>query len=277
MREIKLSHFSELALKSWKQGNPKGFNNQIHKFHGSDTEAKYNENKKKKKKKMANIVDGFDYKFNSCGYRCDEFANHEKNKKTILFNGCSHSAGVGIPLENMYSYKVAKYYNVPHWNIAVGGSSTQLMATRSIYWLLHLKPTVHIFQPSAPTRVGMYHTYYPQHPDWWSSVMNPEADGYELKGLINEANFDWQSLSCLVTVNHICEQIGTKLLIADVYGHFGDDMVPYKNWFNILELIEWHSWKRSRHRDFGRDLMHFGPKTNKHMANKIIAELGDVL
>ena len=51
MREIKLSHFSELALKSWKQGNPKGFNNQIHKFHGSDTEAKYNEKQEKEKER----------------------------------------------------------------------------------------------------------------------------------------------------------------------------------------------------------------------------------
>ena len=184
-------------------------------------------------------------------------------------------AGVGIP-EHVF-HKVAKYYNVSIEHCCRSFQAHNLWQQDPLTGY-YIKATVHVFHPSSPTRVGMYHTCYSRHPShWWSSVIDPEADGYELKGLINEANFDWQSLSCLVTVNHICKQIGTKLLIADLYGHYGDDMVPYKNWFKILELIEWHSWKRSRHRDFGRDLMHFGPKTNKHMANKIIAELGDVL
>ena len=51
-------------------------------------------------------------------------------------------------------------------------------------------------------------------------------------------------LSCLVTAHHICKQIGTKLLIADLYGHYGDDMV-HKNCPKILELIEWHPGKDS--------------------------------
>ena len=41
----------------------------------------------------------------------------------------------------------------------------------------------------------------------------------------------------------ICKQIGTKLLIADLYGHYGDDMVSIKI-VQILELIEWHSMEK---------------------------------
>ena len=61
---------------------------------------------------------------------------------------------------------------------------------------------------------------------------DPEADGYELKGLINEANFDWQS-PVVWLLPSICKQIGTKLLIADLYGHYGDDMVSIKIGPNI--------------------------------------------
>ena len=137
--------------------------------------------------------------------------------------------------------------------------STQLMATRSFTGYYIQSPTCMFFPILSPIQSRNVSTCYPV-PIGGLSVIDPEADGYELKGLINEANFDWQSLSCLVTVNHICKQIGTKLLIADLYGHYGDDMVSIKIGSKILELIEWHPGKDLRHRDFGRDLMHFGPE-----------------
>ena len=124
----------------------------------SDNEATYNLNKKKKKKEMANIVDGFDYKFNSVDIDVMNLLTQKSTKKQFCLMGvpssrCRYSRTC-IP------YKVAKYYNVSHWNIAVGAPKHTTYGNKIIYWLLH-RAHLHVFPPPPPppspsTRVGMY-------------------------------------------------------------------------------------------------------------------------
>ena len=87
-------------------------------FYGSDTEDMW-EKKVRENRKKYYINNPIEYKFNNYGYRTyDDF---EKGKKGILTLGCSFTEGIGLHLENTWSYKIAKHFNKPLYNLAVGG------------------------------------------------------------------------------------------------------------------------------------------------------------
>jgi hypothetical protein len=60
------------------------------------------------------------YKLNNFGFRTpDDFnINNEGN----VFIGCSHTFGVGLPLEHTWSYKLNQIIGGKFWNLGVGGS-----------------------------------------------------------------------------------------------------------------------------------------------------------
>lgn len=71
------------------------------------------------------------YKFNSHGFRSDEFDCAGDHR--VLFMGCSFTEGIGLPLDEIYTHHVlSKIRNqprysdkvVPHLSVALGGSGT---------------------------------------------------------------------------------------------------------------------------------------------------------
>lgn len=75
----------------------------------------------------------FGYTHNGAGYRCDEFSTLEtstKFRKNILFLGDSITYGVGIPLEEVWAYRIIQrmrkecpMHSLPYINLAKGGKS----------------------------------------------------------------------------------------------------------------------------------------------------------
>jgi hypothetical protein len=67
------------------------------------------------------LVDG-DHKYilNKYGYRSPEFDNAE-----LVFAGCSHTFGMGIPEEKIWGTQLAKSLNMSYANISIPGASTQ--------------------------------------------------------------------------------------------------------------------------------------------------------
>ena len=95
------------------------FVNKTKYFYGSDSEDMW-EKKVKENRKNYYINNPIEYKFNNFGYRTyDDF---KKDKKGIVTLGCSFTEGIGLHLENTWSYKIAKYLDKPFYNLAVGGS-----------------------------------------------------------------------------------------------------------------------------------------------------------
>lgn len=64
------------------------------------------------------------YKFNSYGYRMDKELDEVNLDNYIAFFGCSFTTGVGLPLEETYSYTISKNIGSDYINGAIGGSST---------------------------------------------------------------------------------------------------------------------------------------------------------
>ena len=69
-----------------------------------DTEVIYNKNKKKGVPYgPGDIV----YRYNNFGYRCPDFSLW-KMPPSVVYLGCSHTEGTGIPYEEVWTYKLHK-------------------------------------------------------------------------------------------------------------------------------------------------------------------------
>jgi uncharacterized CHY-type Zn-finger protein len=96
--------------------------------------------------------DAFTYKFNSHGYRSDEFAVH--SDFPILFMGCSMTEGVGLPineiwpsfiLEKMKKLSQFAGKSLPMFNIAVGGGGLDMQARCLAETIDHIKPKLIVY------------------------------------------------------------------------------------------------------------------------------------
>jgi hypothetical protein len=135
------------------KGIRKNFINKTKYFYGSDSKEKWEKNKNKKDKSYY-IDNPIEYKFNNSGYRTyDEF--DQKNKGVITL-GCSFTEGIGLHLEDVWSYKIAKHLDKPLYNLAVGGKGIRDSFERLVSFGDYLDYNyVFLFVPPKG-RVSMY-------------------------------------------------------------------------------------------------------------------------
>lgn len=104
---------------------------------GSDSEPRHNEYKNKFSNLITYKPEDFTYKFNSHGFRCDEF-NTPTNHKKILYTGCSMTEGIGLPVEHIWSSQLNKMLfgeGSPLFNIAINGNSVSGIIRQLIAFL----------------------------------------------------------------------------------------------------------------------------------------------
>ena len=65
----------------------------------------------------------FCYQFNSLGYRMNKEVNKVDFDNYYAFFGCSHTVGIGLPLEETFAYRISESMNVDYINGAMGGAS----------------------------------------------------------------------------------------------------------------------------------------------------------
>lgn len=95
------------------------------------------------------------YEHNKFGHRCNSAESIDLNNY-ILFAGCSHTYGVGLPLELTYAYKLSKYLQADYYNLSVGGADNYTIFNNLYYWgLKYPKPKLVIAQWTNPTRFSI--------------------------------------------------------------------------------------------------------------------------
>lgn len=105
--------------------NPK---NSTKKWLGSDSEKAFKsivESKNRSESKEEKFEywkdKEIEYKFNNFGFRTPDDFDFENGEKGILTLGCSFTEGIGLPLEYMWGYKLAKELGVKYYTCALGG------------------------------------------------------------------------------------------------------------------------------------------------------------
>ncbi len=88
-----------------------------------------------------------EYSFNNYGFRTpDDFNDTDVGN---VFLGCSHTEGVGLHLENTWSYKLNKEVGGKFWNLAQGGCGIQTDYRLLLAWKDTLK-IKNIFHYTVP-------------------------------------------------------------------------------------------------------------------------------
>jgi hypothetical protein len=224
--------------------------NQELNWHGTDTEELYQYNLAKNSEMLQqyNWIDcSFTYKFNHYGFRSDEFDSGEPN---IMFVGCSHTAGIGLPVESTWAYIVSTSLRLKNYNLGIGGASNDTAFRMAYYWIDQLRPAIVIFLSTERTRFEL-HTIDNTVKDFSvqdiQNQMFPEATPFMRHWISNDINSDMNYLKNTLAVKQLCDNRGIKYVQEEI--------------LNIHEL------------DKARDLQHYGRRTNRRIAAMILSRL----
>ena len=117
----------------------------------ADTEEKYDMHVRKGKidkpsglKISSYKKDDFYYDVNANGFRCDDFDTIDFTKKSVIYLGCSHTFGIGLPEEHCWPLITHKVLNTTetynYINLSVAGGSVD--------WYLLFLPFFKKFNPA---------------------------------------------------------------------------------------------------------------------------------
>ena len=108
-------------------------------FSGPDSEELYLKNLKSKPNDWYYRNNTFDYKRNSLGHRTPKEIDELDLDNYILTIGCSHTEGIGLPIENTYSYELSKKLKCDYYNLGLSGSGIDIMMHNLTVWFATVK------------------------------------------------------------------------------------------------------------------------------------------
>jgi hypothetical protein len=221
--------------------------NQTLLWHGTDSEELYQKNliKNRSQLEQYNWIDQpIAYKFNSHGFRADEFDSADPS---VVFIGCSHTLGVGLPVESTWTHIVSTKLKLKNYNLGVGGSSNDTAFRLLYYWIDQLKPSLVIFLSADRTRLEL-HMDNDQIYDLsvWPTGFSM-IDNFTKSWLVNDTNSSMNYLKNTLAIKQLCNEHGIKYVQEDV---------------SAICAV-----------DKARDLQHYGKKTNRGIASMFLAKL----
>ena len=243
------------------------------KFYPCDTKEAWNYNCKHNSEVVKELnwtEDSIEYKFNSHGFRCNEF----NDSPAIMFLGCSLTFGIGMPKESCWTYLVSNMLGLEEFNLGNGGAANDTCFRLASYWIGKLKPQIvcymvtfddrlEIFDKDSPTAYDSVKVCYPSDLNFAGYGLykpydrrkynrrekdNEQKFTYE-KWAINRWNGELNRLKNVMAVKHICENYGVKFCSLEA---------------NIIEQDK-----------CARDSVHPGIKSNKITASAVLDHIDE--
>ena len=214
----------------------------------ADTEDKYQNNLTTQYQKLLdnNWIDRqFTYQFNSHGFRCSEFTTDP----SIMFLGCSHTCGIGLPIENTWAYVVSKQLNLNMINLGIGGSGPDTAFKLANHYIPQLKPKIVVYVQPPPgrfsmlLRTGKYQEFNAGHLD---QIDQSLVKFYE-QWILNDENIELHSIKHKLAIQALCYQNNIKFVF-----------IKGKEYSTV---------------DYARDLNHAGINSNKQFAVKVLDKI----
>lgn len=186
------------------------------------------------------------YKFNSLGFRCNEFTD----QPTAMFLGCSFTVGIGMPIEELWAELVAKELNLACANFGIGGAAPDCAFRMCLGYIDKIKPKIVIYNQPPPARLEVVTTPKTR------NIQLHDGQEYSSKFiddfLIHDTNIELNRIKNLLAIESLCQERNIKFLYFDNYT---DDFSPLA---------------RS---DLARDLMHFGTVHNAEFAKHVLSNI----
>jgi hypothetical protein len=184
------------------------------------------------------INSNFTYKFNSRGFRCEEFSN----EPSIVFLGCSITIGIGLPAQHTWPSLVANNLNLKCYNLGIGGCSNDTAFRLAYFWLEKIKPKFVVFCQTFSARMEIFST---------NGIIGTPAetvkDFYLTHWTGNTHNLHLlQTKNCLA-INKLSDTVGAKFIKVDV--------------------------NQFQYKDYARDLAHPGIQSNIDFSKIVMSEI----
>lgn len=216
-------------------------------WHGTDSKELYQKNLSQNQSHLEqyNWIDrSITYKFNSHGFRADEFDSPGSN---VMFLGCSHTLGVGLPVESTWAHQVSTALKLKNYNLGVGGSSNDTAFRLAHYWIDQLRPDLVIFLSADRTRLEL-HIDDDQLYDLsvWP-IGFPIVDNFAKCWHNNDTNSNMNYFKNILSIKQLCNEHSIKYVQEEA--------------LSICEI------------DKARDLQHHGEKTNLDIASMFLNKL----
>lgn len=215
----------------------------------SDTEENYNLNPSPHWAKYS-----LSYKYNNQGFRSREFLV-QSDEPILLTLGCSHTVGVGIPVQDNWAEQLGAKYFSDHvvYNAGLGGASADTVARLAVNLIPILKPKiVAVLWPSL-YRFETYHHDERKDNTRFNGPWSIDTDGYKLYFEENNAHNN-QSKNKLI-VDLMKEVYNFKYLSLDVDNAITDhDHHGYLKARDNQHFCGW--WHRDVMEDFYQQYKH---------------------
>lgn len=212
----------------------------------SDNEQTFQKNlqipeKKKLLQELGYINNPILYKFNSHGFRTEEF----DQKFDVVCFGCSFTMGTGVHVEHTWPNQLANLTNLKIVNLGHAGSSNDTAFRMANYYLEFLKPKFAIWLQTDRHRL---------------EIIN-DQDHVSINILASD-NDDWYSNNFFVKTWMTSETNQNLNLIKNTRA-----FVNLCNDLNIVPIV----LPRNKviRQDFGRDLVHPGQNSYRKFAEQV--------
>ena len=184
------------------------------------------------------------YKFNSKGFRCNEF---NSNKPSIMFLGCSFTMGTGLPIENTWAYILASKLGLECYNLGISAGSNDTAFRLCYHYIGKLQPKYVVMLSTFNTRFETFKSNGNIIQHFLNKTTLSSDDVLYRHLLSNEANLDLNKTKNIFAIRYLCSVTNIPFIEVDV------------NDFPRLDLA--------------RDLGHPGRKSNEVFADTILKKI----
>lgn len=162
--------------------------------------------------------DPINYKTNSYGFRSKEFTYE---RESITFLGCSHTYGVGLPVDRIWCHLVANVIGLPYYNLSVGAGSLDSAFRVMFEWFPTIQSKYVFLQKPEPRREVIQH----------NGIIERHLPSTNDSTLLGEDECRLNSEKNILAIEKICEKYGSKLVIVDNNNFQGKDVARDKMHF----------------------------------------------
>lgn len=183
-----------------------------------------------------------EYKFNSCGFRDDEFDQRDN----CLAIGCSFTEGVGLRADQIWPSKLTRLINTHVWNLGIGGASADTCFRMLDHYIKVLNPKAVFFLIPPLMRVELHsedeiRSYL---------VTDEDVESFVKVWFAHDGNGAINRYKNVLAMKQICADRGIQLYMQDSMERNSTDDADMAN------------------NDMARDLMHYGEETQDHIAKE---------
>lgn len=206
------------------------------------------------------------YKYNSLGHRSCELS--ELPKDYLLFTGCSFTEGIGLKLEDTYSYLVSKQLGLGYYNLGLGGSCPAISVKNIITFLtkfINNMPKYIVIQWPYFLR------YYTVVPYLHISHHTPAGEHSKLYNALLENDDAYRyNIGERLYLLHFLDNIKYQGKVVELFVQNIEEINYITGLDNTANFKNIHSMELPHFLDVARDLGHPGTLTNQSYANAIL-------